>query len=131
MHALTVDLGVGADAIDAEILEIGVIDGARQSGAERSSTVPSTRFQGLGPPFTQSRPDQYERLLAASGLTPGREAHDHLLDALNAGRRQRRVLLAARHQRGIVEALGADRHDPEVGARALSSTVAILLSEPR
>src|SRR5262249_39108398 len=60
------------------------------------------------------RADQQHGGHAAARLVPTDEADDQLLNARHARRRQDRVLLPARQQGRVVEALGTEWHDPQI-----------------
>ena len=113
-HPLLVDLGLLADLGDAEIGEVRAVDGHRRRRIELGDAA-VLDVPGLQAAAGPVGADQHDRLGAALRLAPGGEADHQLLGALDAGGRQYRVGLAADQQRGVVEALGADRDHPQVG----------------
>ena len=115
-YAHAVDLRGLAVLLDAEIREVGVIDGDGERGVEIAETA-GDEVPRLQRAVLMIGADQQHGGGAALGLAPGGEADDELLGVGDARCRQHGILLVADQQRGIIEALGAERHDPQVALR--------------
>ncbi len=116
LHA--VDLGLVAQALDAELLEIDGIDshaGRRQDRLLAAELdVPRQRAVGQ-----VVEADDGGGRAAAAGAPPVDEADEHLVHLADARCRQDRLLLAPDEREGVVEALGLQRHHPEVRRRSV------------
>ena len=117
-HLGVVDLGLVAGALDAELVEVGIVDGDGGRRGKRGDAalgdVPRQRA-ALG----RIGADQQGRGGAAAALAPVDEADRQLLHAGDAGCGEDRVPLAAGEQGRVVEALGAVGHDPQVGGHVV------------
>ena len=90
---------------------------ATACGMASDSTLPSTTFQGRRPASRRSEPTMKTGVDPAGRRAPfGKADHDRgrVGDAVH---RQGAKALAFVEQRGVLEALRAVRHDPEVGRR--------------
>ena len=116
LHAHAVDLGGVAVLRHAEIGEVGVVDGdgARRIKIAEASSDDVPRLQRA---VLVVGADEQHGGGPALRLAPSGKADDELLTVGDAGGRQHRILLVADEQRRIIEALGAERHDPQVALR--------------
>ena len=89
-------------------------------------------FHGFSEPFCgRSEPTSSAAVVPPFGLRQLAKPTASSSTLGDAGGREHGVLLAADEQGGIVEALGAERHDPQVGLATWSSMAAMRFSEPR
>jgi hypothetical protein len=116
LHPRIVDLRRLTVLLDAEVGEVGVVDG----DGERRIEIGEATLHDV-PRLERSvlviGADEENRRGAALGLAPSSEADDELLGIGDARRGKYCILLVPDEQRGIVEALGAQRHDPKVALR--------------
>ena len=106
---------VVADALDAELVEVGAVDRHRLRSLDvlpRAVDEIDRRqaaVLGVGA-------DDDDARRAAFGLAPLGEAHDQRDHRFDARRRQRLMPLARRQQHAaVLEALGAEHGDPQIG----------------
>ena len=108
-----------ADAIDAKLVEIGLVDG---DGLGSFDVLPGAlnEVPGFEAAILRVAADDDDARRAARGLAPLGEFHDQRNDRLDARRRQRLVALARGQQHAaVLEALGAVEGDPKIGLRMI------------
>jgi hypothetical protein len=117
-NADVVDLGDVPEFLDAEIVEIGVIgrDRERLGQLGDAALFDVKRLQAAG---LVVGADEKHGGRAALGLFPAGKSDDEVFCTRDAGRRKRGILLMSDEERGIVEALGAERYDPEIALRVV------------
>ncbi len=113
-HRLLADFRPRPDPRDTEPLEIGPVDRDRVRRRQRLDPA-LHHVPGIEPTRAQIRADHEHRRRRAARRAPVGKA-DHHRDRLGDARdRQRAAALPGVEQRGVLEALGALRHDPEIG----------------